>query len=67
MDMRFANQALCVEYMVRSKKRAEPKVHPVPDEIDREVGRLKLGSMEITIDTLTPEQREYLESWEEGT
>ena len=67
MDMSFANQALCVEYMVRSKKRAEPRVHTVPKDIDREVGRLKLGSMGITIDTLTPEQRQYLESWEEGT
>jgi len=67
MDMSFANQALCVEYMVRSKERAEPKVYPVPKEIDREIGRLKLGSMGITIDTLTPEQRKYLESWEAGT
>ena len=67
MDMSFANQVLCVEYMVRSKKRAEPRVHTVPKDIDREVGRLKLGSMGLTIDTLTPEQRQYLESWEEGT
>jgi adenosylhomocysteinase len=66
MDMSFANQALCVEYMVKEGK-AEPGVYPVPREIDTEVGRLKLASMGITIDTLTEEQRKYLESWEEGT
>ena len=67
MDMSFANQALCAEYMARSKKRAEFRVYPVPEDIDREVGRLKLGSMGITIDSLTSEQRKYLESWEAGT
>ncbi len=67
MDMSFANQALCVEYMVGWKERAEPRVYPVPQEIDREVGRLKLLSMGITIDTLTAEQRKYLGSWESGT
>jgi len=66
MDMSFANQALCVEYMVKEGK-AEPGVYPVPREIDTEVGRLKLASMGITIDTLTDEQRKYLASWEEGT
>ena len=66
MDMSFANQALCVEYMVKGGK-SEPGVYPVPRDIDREVGRLKLASMGITIDTLTEEQRKYLESWEEGT
>lgn len=66
MDMSFANQALCVEYMVKGIK-AKPRVYPVPKEIDREVGRLKLASMGITIDTLTEEQRKYLESWEAGT
>ena len=66
MDMSFANQALCVEYMVKEGK-SEPGVYPVPREIDKEVGRLKLASMGITIDTLTDEQRKYLESWEEGT
>ena len=66
MDMSFANQALCVEYMVKGG-RAEPGIYPVPREIDREVGRLKLASMGITIDMLTEEQRKYLESWEEGT
>jgi adenosylhomocysteinase len=67
MDMSFANQALCAEYMVSSKGKLSPGVHPVPQEIDREVGRLKLLSMSITIDKLTPEQRQYLESWEWGT
>jgi len=66
MDMSFANQALCVEYMVKGRK-SEPGVYPVPKDIDREVGRLKLASMGISIDTLTEEQNKYLESWEEGT
>ena len=66
MDMSFANQALCVEHMVKREK-AEPGVYPVPKEIDKEIGRLKLASMGITIDTLTDEQKRYLESWEEGT
>ena len=67
MDMSFANQALCVEYMVGWKKRPAPRVYPVPQEIDREIGRLKLLSLGITIDDLTEEQRKYLESWESGT
>ena len=67
MDMSFANQALCAEYMLKLKKKLAPRVYPVPQEIDREVGRLKLLSMGITIDKLTPEQRQYLESWEWGT
>jgi adenosylhomocysteinase len=67
MDMSFANQALCAEYMFNLKKRPAPGVYPVPQEIDWEVGRLKLLSMGITIDKLTKEQRQYLESWEWGT
>ena len=66
MDMSFANQALSLEYMVRGG-RLSPEVYPVPKEIDDEVGRLKLVSMGIEIDTLTEEQRKYLESWELGT
>jgi adenosylhomocysteinase len=66
MDMSFANQALCVEYMVKGSK-SEPGIYPVPKDIDREVGRLKLASMGMSIDTLTEEQSKYLESWEEGT
>jgi len=66
MDMSFADQALCVEYLAKAKALA-PAVYPVPKEIDQEVGRLKLRSMGVTIDTLTPEQKQYLESWEGGT
>jgi adenosylhomocysteinase len=66
MDMSFANQALCVEHMVKGRK-AKPGVYPVPKDIDREVGRLKLASMGITIDTLTEKQSKYLGSWEAGT
>jgi len=67
MDMSFANQALCVEYMIGWKEKPAPRVYSVPQDIDREIGRLKLLSMGITIDTLTAEQRKYLESWESGT
>jgi len=67
MDMSFANQALSAEYMFNLQPRMAPGVYPVPPEIDQEVGRLKLLSMGITIDKLTPEQRQYLESWESGT
>jgi len=67
MDMSFANQALCMEYVVKNKGKLEIKVHPVPEEIDKEVARLKLQAMGVTIDSLTPEQKEYLASWEEGT
>ena len=66
MDMSFANQALCAEHLTKGSK-AEPGVYNVPREIDREVGRLKLASMGITIDTLTDEQTKYLNSWEMGT
>jgi adenosylhomocysteinase len=67
MDMSFANQALCLEYMVKNRERLETKVHPVPEEIDKQVARLKLQSMGVKIDNLTLEQKEYLTSWEEGT
>jgi adenosylhomocysteinase len=67
MDMSFANQALCAEYMAKHAQELEPKVYDVPDEIDAEVARLKLHAMGIEIDTLTEEQRRYLTSWEEGT
>ncbi|MEA1959181.1 MAG: adenosylhomocysteinase [Chloroflexota bacterium] len=66
MDMSFANQALCAEYLVKGDKLGIG-VHNVPRDIDEEVGRLKLASMGITIDTLTDEQRKYLKSWEIGT
>jgi len=67
MDMSFANQALSAEYMFNLKEKLAPQVYPVLPEIDNEVGRLKLLSMGITIDKLTPEQAQYLESWEMGT
>ena len=67
MDMSFANQALSVEYLAKNGGTLEPGVYPVPKETDREVGRLKLSSMGIEIDTLSSEQQVYLESWEEGT
>jgi len=67
MDMSFANQALCLEYIVENKGKLKPKVYPVPEEIDKQVARLKLNSMGISIDTLTPAQKQYLSSWQEGT
>ncbi|KPK48301.1 MAG: adenosylhomocysteinase [Dehalococcoidia bacterium SM23_28_2] len=67
MDMSFANQALCVEYIAHRPERLPTAVHTVPTEIDQEVARLKLRSMKINIDELTAEQRKYLESWEAGT
>jgi adenosylhomocysteinase len=67
MDMSFADQALSVEYLVKNAKKLEPRVYPVPVEIDRDVARLKLESMGVAIDKLTPEQEEYLSSWSEGT
>jgi adenosylhomocysteinase len=67
MDMSFANQALGAEYLVQHGKTLEKRVYVVPQEIDREIARLKLLSMGITIDTLTDEQSTYLASWESGT
>jgi adenosylhomocysteinase len=67
MDMSFANQALSAEYAVEHAAELERKVYPVPDEIDREIARLKLETMGITIDRLTEEQANYLASWNEGT
>jgi len=67
MDMSFANQALSCEYLVREGKALENKVYPVPQSIDRKIADLKLRSMGIQIDELTPEQRKYLSSWKMGT
>jgi len=67
MDMSFANQALCLEYLTKMKGKLEPAVYPVPEEIDQEVGKLKLATMNITVDSLTEEQKKYLASWELGT
>ena len=67
MDMSFANQALCLEYLAKNDGKLEASVHPVPEDIDRQVARLKLTAMGVEIDSLTEEQRKYLASWEEGT
>ena len=67
MDMSFANQALGAEYLVKNYKLLEKKVYPVPTAIDKEIARLKLAGMGVVIDTLTPEQKKYLASWEMGT
>lgn len=67
MDMSFANQALSAEYMVKNATKMEKRVYSVPDIIDREIARLKLEAMGVSIDTLTPEQVSYLNSWQEGT
>ncbi|HEY4868773.1 MAG TPA: adenosylhomocysteinase [Candidatus Dormibacteraeota bacterium] len=67
MDMSFANQALCAEYVARNHETLALGVHDVPTEIDRQVAQLKLKAMGVTIDTLTPQQEAYLASWESGT
>ncbi len=67
MDMSFANQAMAAKYMSENSDKLEKKVYSVPKEIDNEIARLKLDSMNIKIDPLTEEQKKYLESWEMGT
>ncbi len=67
MDMSFANQALSVEYIYKEGKKLENKVYNVPQQIDDEIARLKLDSMDVKIDSLTDEQQKYLTSWEIGT
>jgi adenosylhomocysteinase len=67
MDMSFANQALCAEYLKDHYKELKNQVYPVPDRIDKQIARLKLASMGVGIDTLTEEQIHYLSSWQEGT
>lgn len=67
MDMSFANQALCTEYIVKNHKKMENKVYDVPTVIDNKVAEIKLKSMDVKIDKLSKEQDEYLNSWESGT
>ncbi|MBF8302881.1 MAG: ahcY [Candidatus Dadabacteria bacterium] len=67
MDMSFANQALCVEYIVKNAKKMDKKVYDVPEKIDKTVAKMKLKALGIKIDELTQEQRNYLHSWEMGT
>ena len=67
MDMSFANQALACDYMVKNHSKLERKVYSVPEELDKQVAKMKLESMGVKIDRLTPEQEAYLASWSEGT
>jgi adenosylhomocysteinase len=67
MDMSFANQALACEYLVTNKGKLDPGLYSIPQELDREIARLKLEAMGIKIDSLTPEQVEYINSWTAGT
>jgi adenosylhomocysteinase len=67
MDMSFANQALCAEYIAKNYRKLQKKVYSVPEQIDKNIAFLKLKAMGIKIDTLTPEQKKYLSSWEMGT
>lgn len=67
MDMSFANQALACEYLVKNKGKLAPGLHSIPVEVDQEIARLKLQAMGIFIDSLTPEQIEYINSWTSGT
>ncbi len=67
MDMSFANQALASEYMVKNHSKLEKRVYSVPEELDKQVAKMKLESMGVKIDRLTPEQEVYLSSWSEGT
>jgi adenosylhomocysteinase len=67
MDMSFANQALACEYLVKNKGQLAAGIHSIPDAIDKEIARLKLVAMGISLDTLTSEQIEYINSWTSGT
>jgi adenosylhomocysteinase len=67
MDMSFANQALSAEYLVKNSKSLRPQVYVVPEDLDKEIARLKLESMGHKLDKLTAEQEHYLASWQEGT
>jgi adenosylhomocysteinase len=67
MDMSFANQALAAEFVAKNHATLEKRVYDVPEEIDKEIAKLKLAAMEVDIDVLTPEQEKYLASWESGT
>ncbi|MGB6299690.1 MAG: adenosylhomocysteinase [Rivularia sp. (in: cyanobacteria)] len=67
MDMSFANQALACEYLVKNKGKLEPGLYSIPEDVDKDIARLKLEAMGIKIDTLTPAQIEYMNSWTSGT
>jgi adenosylhomocysteinase len=67
MDMSFANQALAAKFVAEKGPTLEKQVYGVPEQIDREIGRLKLVAMGVEIDELLPEQEKYLASWDVGT
>jgi adenosylhomocysteinase len=67
MDMSFANQAMACEYLVKNKGSLEPGLHSIPEAVDKEIARLKLVAMGIEVDSLTPEQELYINSWTVGT
>lgn len=67
MDMSFANQALCLEYLVKNKGKIKPEVHGVPKDIDYGIASLKLKTLGVNIDSLTTQQRQYLSAWRQGT
>jgi adenosylhomocysteinase len=67
MDMSFANQALSCEYLVKNEGKLAPGLHLLPEAVDNEIASLKLAAMGITIDELTPEMIEYMNTWEAGT
>ena len=67
MDMSFANQALSVDYMIKNHASLEQRVYAVPEDLDKQVAKMKLEAMGVKIDKLTPEQEHYLASWNEGT
>jgi adenosylhomocysteinase len=67
MDMSFANQALALEYLVKHKGKLAAGVHTLPKEVDQEIAGLKLKSLGMSIDKLTPEMTEYMSSWKSGT
>ena len=67
MDMSFANQALCAEYIAKSRSKLRIKLYSVPEDIDKRIASMKLHSMGMSLDRLTPAQKKYLGSWQEGT
>ena len=67
MDMSFSNQVLALKYLIENRGKLTPKVYTLPMKIDREIARMKLESMGISIDRLSREQREYMFSWRKGT
>ena len=67
MDMSFANQALACEYLVKNKGKLAPGIHSIPETLDKDIARLKLKAMGLELDSLTPEQQIYINSWTVGT